>query len=89
MRITSRPPSPAMIKAREAMISALREFGDELSAPDMLAIAAYTVGQLIALQDQRTMTPEAAMAVVTQNVEAGNRHVIEGLAAGAGSIPHG
>jgi hypothetical protein len=50
-----------------------------MDAIEILAIAAYTLGQLIALQDQRAVTPAMAMEIVASNIEAGNGHVIEGL----------
>lgn len=50
-----------------------------LTAAEVLAIAANMVGKLIALQDQRTMTREQAMEIVANNIELGNRTVIEQL----------
>ena len=50
-----------------------------LNAQEMLAVTAQLVGNLIALQDQRTMTPEMPMAVVSENIEVGNRVAVEGL----------
>lgn len=58
-----------------------KKFMEDLKAqipPDMpsqeiLAIVSQFVGQLIALQDQRTMTPDQAMQVVSQNIEIGNQ----------------
>jgi hypothetical protein len=47
---------------------------------EMLAIAANMVGKLVAMQDQRAVTPAQAMKVVADNLEAGNRQVIEELA---------
>jgi hypothetical protein len=42
----------------------------------LLAVASYAVGQLVALQDQATMTPERAMRIVAANIEAGNHSAI-------------
>lgn len=50
-----------------------------LTAPEMLALSAYLTGQLIAMQDQMTMTPDMAMELVATNIEAGNKHVIDEL----------
>lgn len=44
-----------------------------LSAMEMLAVASQLVGNLIALQDQFTYTPQQAMAIVAGNIEVGNR----------------
>lgn len=56
-----------------------------MDALEILAIAAYTVGQLVALQDQRTVTPAMAMEIVANNIEAGNLHVVEGIMDAGGS----
>ncbi len=45
----------------------------------VLAIAAQVVGQCIAMQDQRTMTHQMVWKIVGENIEAGNRDVIETL----------
>lgn len=45
----------------------------DMPAQEILAITAQFVGQLIALQDQRIMTPDQAMQVVGQNIEIGNQ----------------
>ncbi|NBJ13245.1 hypothetical protein [Microvirga arsenatis] len=45
----------------------------------VLAIAAYAVGQIIAMQDQRRITPRMAMEIVSRNIEAGNAHAIQSL----------
>jgi hypothetical protein len=45
----------------------------------VLAIAAYSVGQLIAMQDQRRITPAMALAIVSRNIEAGNAHAIQAV----------
>lgn len=44
---------------------------------EMLAVASQFVGMLIALQDQRRISPEAAMAIVEAGIEAGNAAFIE------------
>jgi hypothetical protein len=79
MKIKPKPPSPAHLRARDAMVAAIRKEAGDMDALEVLAIAAYTVGQLVALQDQLTVTPAMAMEIVAANVEAGNAHVIEGL----------
>ncbi len=50
-----------------------------ISAERLLAIAANMVGKLCALQDQRTMTHERAMAIVAQNIQNGNQQLIDRL----------
>ena len=46
---------------------------NEMTALELLAVASNMVGKLIALQDQRTMTPDAAMRIVMRNIEIGNQ----------------
>lgn len=64
---------------RNALIAVFRQHQDTVSAQDMLAVSSYFVGQLIALQDQRKVTPEQAMRVVQANIGEGNRQVIKQL----------
>lgn len=85
MRTKLTPPSAGHLKVRDAMLAVIRKEAADLDAIEILAIAAYTVGQLIALQDQRTITPSMAMEIVAKNIEAGNLHVIEGLTETEGS----
>lgn len=65
-------PSPAHQRVRDKMLAVIRTEAATMDASEILAIAAYTVGQLIALQDQRKMTPQMALAIVSENIEAGN-----------------
>ena len=55
----------------------------EISSTELLAVMAHTTGGCVAMQDQRTMTPEMAMQIVSKNLEAGNREAMaETLSAG-------
>ncbi len=72
-------PSPAHLAYREALIQAMRDHGQTLQAHELLAINAHMVGQLIAFQDQRTMTPDEAMRIVGQNIEQGNTEALAEL----------
>lgn len=71
-------PSPAQTAFRDDMVVALRKH-QHLRPDEILAVASYFVGQLVALQDQRKLTPEMVMQIVISNIEAGNRHVIADL----------
>lgn len=62
----------------------LNKHADKLTAIELLAIAANMVGKLVALQDQRTTSPELAMKTVSLNIEHGNRSVIDHLANNSG-----
>ena len=46
----------------------------------MLALSAHLVGQIIAMQDQRKMSPAMAMEIVAKNIERGNGEVLTELA---------
>lgn len=79
MRTKSAAPSPEHLAYRKAIEQAMRDHGATLRADELLAVTAHLVGQLIALQDQRVMTPAMAMEIVQTNLEQGNREVIDGL----------
>lgn len=49
----------------------------EISKPEALALFAHVTGMIVAMQDQRDMTPAQAMDVVVRNIEAGNASAIE------------
>ena len=50
--------------------------GDKVTAEEMLAIAANMLGKLLAFQDQRTMTRERGLEIITQNIELGNQQAV-------------
>lgn len=64
---------------RDEMIAVLKKHTAILPAVECLAVAAYTVGQLIALQDQRKVSPAMAFEIVAQNIEQGNADIISDL----------
>lgn len=72
----SKAPSKAHMQFRDDMIALMRKH-QELPPDEMLAVAAYFVGQLLALQDQRRMTPAMGLQVISSNIEAGNAQAIE------------
>lgn len=57
----------------------LKKHAGHLSALEMLAIASNAVGKIVAMQDQRTVTPAMAMDVVARNIELGNEQTIAEL----------
>jgi hypothetical protein len=69
-------PTAAHAAFRDDLIAVLRKHGDALTAPEMLALAAHLTGQLVALQDQRVMSPDRAMQIVAANIEQGNQEAI-------------
>ncbi len=58
----------------------MRKHAPNVSAAELLAIAANMVGKILALQDQTTMTRAVALAIVSANIEAGNREAVEAFA---------
>lgn len=56
----------------------------KLTAIELLAVAANMLGKLLAMQDQRTTSPEMAMKVISANIEHGNQTVIATLASAKG-----
>jgi hypothetical protein len=57
----------------EKFLKALKEqMPADMPVQRILAIVSQFVGQLIALQDQRKVTPDMAMQIVSENIEIGN-----------------
>lgn len=71
--------------AYQDLIALVRKHEKELSALELLAVAANMIGKLIALQDQRTITPEMAMKIVADNIEYGNQTVLRELGKSGGT----
>lgn len=69
-------PSKEHTAFRDDMVAMMRKH-QHMPPDEMLAVAAYFVGQLLALQDQRRMTPEMGLQVISSNIEAGNAQAIE------------
>lgn len=70
---------------RDDAIALLKKHAGSLDAKEMLALAAHLVGQIIAMQDQRTVSREIALEIVTRNIEVGNAEVLAGLSKSAGA----
>lgn len=75
--LTPKPVSPRVSAARDAMLEALRPFADRLEIIEIVAVLSQTVGQFVAMLDQRQFTPAQAMQVVEENLAAGNAAQIE------------
>jgi hypothetical protein len=56
-----------------------------LRADEMLAILAHMLGQVTALQDQRSITAEMAMQIIEENFVHGNQSVLDGIEKTRGS----
>jgi hypothetical protein len=64
--------SPAHEVAYLEICALLQRNADQMTAVEVLAVAANLVGKLIAMQDRSTMTVPEALAIVTANMELGN-----------------
>lgn len=71
-------PTPEHEAARLVMIEVCRKYKN-LSAPELLAIAAQLVGQLIAGQDQTKHSVGEIIDMVNANIEVGNQAALESL----------
>ncbi len=71
--------------AYQDLCALVNRHASKLSALELLAVAANMVGKLVALQDQRTVTPALAMETVAQNIESGNQQVLAQIAHSKGS----
>ena len=72
---------PAHEIAYQEIVALVRRQTDKhgLSALELLAVAANMLGKIIALQDQRKVTPAIAMKTVAANIEMGNGQAISEL----------
>ena len=56
-----------------------------MTALEFLAVAANMLGKLVAMQDQRAVTPAMAMKIVADNIEHGNKDVMDRLSKSKGT----
>lgn len=64
------------------LVKLLDRFAAQISPLELLAIAANLTGKLVALQDRQSVTPEAAMRLVIDNIWRGNHQAISEMNAG-------
>ena len=69
--------TPLHVEVRTALLAAIEPYKNRLEAHEILAVVSYTVGQLVAMQDQTKFTAERAMELVVANLTQGNRDAIE------------
>lgn len=65
--------------AYQDLCAIVNKYADKLSPIELLAIAANMTGKLAAMQDQRSISPDYAMEVISRNLEYGNKTVIDQL----------
>jgi hypothetical protein len=68
--------------AYQDLCKLVSKHADKLTSLELLAVAANMLGKLVAMQDQRSVTPAMAMEIVAKNVEHGNQTVLDRLANG-------
>lgn len=71
--------TPAQVAMRDRVLAVMRAEVGNLPADELLAVMANLVGHVIAMQDQRRFTPDAVMALVTANIQSGNRQAVNDL----------
>lgn len=71
--------------AYQDLCKLISKHADKLTALEMLAIAANMVGKLVAMQDQRVVTPTVAMDIIAKNIELGNKLAIDEIMQSKGS----
>jgi hypothetical protein len=86
MKATSAIPTPAMTQFRDDLAKLLGKYTGHLQGDAMLALAAYLTGQIVAFQDQRKMSPEQAMRLVTANLQLGNDAAVADLMSAGGTV---
>jgi Asp-tRNA(Asn)/Glu-tRNA(Gln) amidotransferase B subunit len=71
--------------AYQDLCQLVNRHASKLTSLELLAVAANMLGKLIALQDQRTISPSQAMEIVAQNIEHGNKQVLDELGKSRGT----
>jgi hypothetical protein len=69
-------PTVAHASFRDDLLAVLNKHAGALDASEMMALAAYTTGQIMAMQDARKWSPDLAMQLVAKNMEEGNAQAI-------------
>lgn len=76
MKTKSKEPTPEMEAFRSDLVALMDKYAGSLDASEMMALAAYTTGQIMAMQDARKWSSAMAMEIVAKNIEAGNAQAI-------------
>ena len=85
MKTSVHNPARRHLAFRDDAIALLKKHAGDLDGAEMLALSAHLVGQIIAMQDQRKVTPAMALEIVSKNIEQGNGEVLAGLRKPAGA----
>lgn len=76
MKTKIKQPTPNHEAFRNDLLAIMDKHAGNLDGSEMMALAAYTTGQIMAMQDARKWTPEMALEIVAKNIEAGNTQAI-------------
>jgi len=68
-----------MEELHRKMMELVKEYMAPDTAEQVLATLAVGVGQALALQDQRTMTPDRGLAIIEENIVLGNEMMVDAL----------
>jgi uncharacterized protein YejL (UPF0352 family) len=64
---------------RAEMMAVLEKYTGHLPSMVLMAMTAYTLGQIIAFQDQEKMSVEDVWDLIGQNIEKGNKDATEAI----------
>lgn len=75
-----------LIAVRQRLMASIKAELDagEVTSMELLAVLAHTTGACIAMQDQRKVTPAAALELVAKNIEGGNREAMAEVLSASG-----
>ena len=88
MKMKTVKSSAKHLEFRDKLIAFVRTEMADSPPHEILAIFAYTTGQIVAMQDQRTMTPSMAMTLVEANILDGNRSAVSELSRTSNATPN-
>lgn len=77
-------PSIDLDKFRVDLLALMDRYAGALPSDQILAMSAIACGQILAMQDQRTMSKDMAIDIVMRNIELGNAQMITNLMTSAG-----
>ena len=82
MKAKTKHPGPQHEAFRADLLEVMNKHAGKLDSSEMLALAAYTTGQIMAMMDARLWKSADALEIVSRNIEAGNAQAIaEAIAA--------
>lgn len=75
-------PTLSMEIFRQQLLKLLDQHSGHLDSTVMLGVAAYAVGQMMALQDAKKYKPQQIIELVQNNIELGNKDAVRAVAEG-------